>query len=101
MTQFFNSYYIFVPLCVLHVILEIGEKIISVTDIISIFSAHTSENCMLRRWKRHVGAKAMHINGFRFTKIPYFFKRICIKILVKNVYQRLQNFDCTCFMDYS
>ena len=41
----------------------------------------------------------MYINGFRFAKIPYFLVynnkiRICIKVLVKKIYQRLPNFDC-------
>ena len=90
-------YYIFVLLCVLHVILENKKNIISTTYIILLFSAHTSDKYMFEKMEK---TRLSHGNAhFQFAKIPYFLIcnnmiRICIKVFVKKVYQRLQNFDC-------
>ena len=83
-TSIFYIIFLFLYAFYMYVILENTKNIISTTYINFYFPRMRPKNTCLRRWKRHVLAKAMHINGFRFAKIPFFLiynnkMRICIK----------------------
>ena len=93
-------YYIFVLLCVLHIVLENQKKIISTTYISFLFSAHTSEKYMFEKMEKTRLSQGNEHQWFLFAKIPYFLVYIItryavvLRFLSKTFINGKQNFDC-------